>query len=626
MESAEPIFQFSEALRIITDVTETSKTFLVNKHQCERLVNRLYAIGVKLRELPKKFPSSRSSDADNKVDDPAFDVLLTVLRTAKALLSKHTEPKASILSMFDRPMGQEAFRKMHVELDMLDSLFHIGDFEPTSESRRSAMLRRDAYMDMDKRRSLRLKRHASMDLEELSESSLELTRSDEGKRSAEKGSVTALESQPSPPSLHKLTRMLKRPVNKLTRMLQKTVFKHMVGSTESGSCMSIEEHIERSKSDWNRAVPKPIPGEDVDDEIESSKGHWSEQVEIDNRKLFMTLQSHPTWGDFFTIFGEDELAMGEKFAEGGQAELYEARVIWGNQFRREDMLKYGWESEWALKVFKKGIGLRDLQLQWPREFLECYAERKKPEWKKPRHVCNILCGTLLKDGRFSFLIQREQEDLRTVIERNMNLKTDLNHGPFPKEVAERIMYDVALGMYWLHSRNILHRDLKASDVLSNEDKDGNYQCLVSNFECSIGVVGTRFFMSPEVLQGIRNKIPLVNLEVSKATDVYGFGMTCYEVLTGKLPFEGHSIRDYDTVINGCRPELPEYVDDWARELLHKCWHSDPAQRPTFEEILNILLANSSAIRDKIVTEYNQPSRPQPSSRLVTLCAPSREIC
>jgi serine/threonine protein kinase len=58
----------------------------------------------------------------------------------------------------------------------------------------------------------------------------------------------------------------------------------------------------------------------------------------------------------------------------------------------------------------------------------------------------------------------------------------------------------------LHSRNILHRDLKASDVLSNEDKDGNYQCLVSNFECSIGVVGTRFFMSPEVLQGIRNTL------------------------------------------------------------------------------------------------------------------------
>jgi hypothetical protein len=530
MESAEPIFQFSEALRLIAHVTETSKTFLVNTHQCERLVNRLYTIGVKLKDLPKKLPGSRSSDAGNKVDDPAFDVLLTVLRTAKALLSKCTEPKESIPSMLDRTMDQEAFRKMHVELDMLNSLFHIWDLEFTSETRRSAMLRRDADMDVkklsessqelthrpDKGRSARLRRHAAMDLEELSESSLELTRSDEGKRSAGKGSVTALESQPSPPSLHKLTRMLKRPVNKLTRMLQKTVFKHMVGSTESGSCMSVEEHTGRSKSDWNRAVPKPIPSEDVDDEIESSKDHWSEldetnsiedeQVEMDNRKLFMTLQSHPSWGGFFTIFGEDELAMGEKFAEGGQAELYEARVIWGKQFRREDMLKYGWESEWALKVFKKGIGLRDLQLQWPREFLECYAERKKPEWKKPRHVCNILCGTLLKDGRFSFLIQREQEDLRTVIERNMNLKTDLNHGPFPKEVAERIMYDVALGMYWLHSRNILHRDLKASDVLSNEDKDGNYQCLVSNFECSIGVVGTRFFMSPEVLQGIRNTL------------------------------------------------------------------------------------------------------------------------
>lgn len=84
---------------------------------------------------------------------------------------------------------------------------------------------------------------------------------------------------------------------------------------------------------------------------------------------------------------------------------------------------------------------------------------------------------LLKDGRFAFVLQREHADLRTLIERNMTWRPwtifkRLQHlGQFPKEVAEKMMYEVALGMDWLHSHGFLHRDLKASNVLVRKGND-----------------------------------------------------------------------------------------------------------------------------------------------------------
>jgi hypothetical protein len=83
-------------------------------------------------------------------------------------------------------------------------------------------------------------------------------------------------------------------------------------------------------------------------------------------------------------------------------------------------------------------------------------------------------------------------------------------------------------------------------------------------------------------------------------------MTCYEVLIGKLPFQGDDVT-MDLVIQGQRPEVPEFVDDWARELLYWCWQSDPAARPSFEEILSCIQANSSSeyVKESEILEYTK---------------------
>jgi serine/threonine protein kinase len=185
-----------------------------------------------------------------------------------------------------------------------------------------------------------------------------------------------------------------------------------------------------------------------------------------------------------------------------------------------------------MKVFKKGILLRYLQSQWPHGFLQFKAEeveRRRLNLPPPTlHFCDVLCRTMLKDGRFAFLMGKEQEDLRSLIDRTMlsigknqrslidhiMLSIGKNHGPFSKNEGEQMMFKIAKGMDWLHSHNVVHRDLKASNVLTYKHSITTLtSCYVADYECSVGVVGIGFFRAPEILQVVQNMVVSKRLEV-----------------------------------------------------------------------------------------------------------------
>ena len=75
-------------------------------------------------------------------------------------------------------------------------------------------------------------------------------------------------------------------------------------------------------------------------------------------------------------------------------------------------------------------------------------------------------------------------DLRTLIERNVKLTSGGDCGPFSKDEAELIVCSVGLGVDWLNNRDIVHKDLQASNVLVYEYESSwpRWGCLVTDYE------------------------------------------------------------------------------------------------------------------------------------------------
>lgn len=103
-------------------------------------------------------------------------------------------------------------------------------------------------------------------------------------------------------------------------------------------------------------------------------------------------------------------------------------------------------------------------------------------------------------------------------------------------------------------------------------------------------------------------------------DVFAFSMLAYEVLTGKPPFDGQSRTTAALLIfRGERPDFPQNAGLTAQmqDLLRRCWHHNPMERPTIGEVVETL-----ELFDKIKCVQRSPSEynSHPSAFLTLLSA------
>ncbi|XP_074281217.1 RAF-like serine/threonine-protein kinase 20 [Silene latifolia] len=190
---------------------------------------------------------------------------------------------------------------------------------------------------------------------------------------------------------------------------------------------------------------------------------------------------------------------------------------------------------------------------------------------------------------------------------NGSLRTALekNERNLDKRKRLLIAMDVAFGMEYLHSKNIVHFDLKSDNLLVNLRDPHRPICKVgdlglSKVKCqtliSGGVRGTLPWMAPELLNGSSNL-------VSEKVDVFSFGIVMWELLTGEEPYAD---LHYGTIIGGIvsntlRPAVPENCDPNWRTLMERCWSAETSERPNFTEIANELRAMASKVPSKAQT-------------------------
>ncbi|KAL6214407.1 hypothetical protein ACLB2K_013841 [Fragaria x ananassa] len=165
-----------------------------------------------------------------------------------------------------------------------------------------------------------------------------------------------------------------------------------------------------------------------------------------------------------------------------------------------------------------------------------------------------------------------------------------------------IAMDAAFGMEYLHSKNIVHFDLKCDNLLVNLRDPQRPICKVGDFGLSRikhntlvsgGVRGTLPWMAPELLNGSSSR-------VSEKVDVFSFGISMWEILTGEEPYANmHCGAIIGGIIkNTLRPPIPQWCDSKWKMLMEECWSADPESRPSFTEITIKLRAMSNTVHEK----------------------------
>ena len=157
--------------------------------------------------------------------------------------------------------------------------------------------------------------------------------------------------------------------------------------------------------------------------------------------------------------------------------------------------------------------------------------------------------------------------------------------PYKKVV--QLALDMARGLSYLHSKKIVHRDVKAENMLLDRKKtvkiaDFGVARVEAQDDCNMtGQTGTLGYMAPEVLEG---------RPYDHKCDVYSFGVVLWELYCAALAYANYSIADisYHVVKLGIRPDIPRCCPKELSEIMGRCWHADPDRRPEMSEVVALL--------------------------------------
>lgn len=143
-------------------------------------------------------------------------------------------------------------------------------------------------------------------------------------------------------------------------------------------------------------------------------------------------------------------------------------------------------------------------------------------------------------------------------------------GSLDEATVRYLTRQILQGVDYLHSRGIVHCDIKGSNILLTEHgvKLVDFGCAKGVYEPVIGF--TPMFMAPEVARCEQQGCP---------ADIWAVGCTIIEMFTGRPPMLVHWISE-------CSHEIPTFLSDEAKDFLIKCLRVDPRERWTAAQLLN----------------------------------------
>lgn len=168
------------------------------------------------------------------------------------------------------------------------------------------------------------------------------------------------------------------------------------------------------------------------------------------------------------------------------------------------------------------------------------------------------------------------------LEQKISLQRDKYRTYFKEELILYYVQCIALGLYHIHSQNIIHRDMKPANIFLND----NDNCIIGDFGVSTStennkkaqtVIGSPLYMAPEMF---------MNMPYDNKVDIWGLGCIAHELCCLESAFTGNNMIALVTAIKSTKTQrIPKYYSSDLQNLIDIMLNKDPRKRPSAEEVL-----------------------------------------
>lgn len=199
------------------------------------------------------------------------------------------------------------------------------------------------------------------------------------------------------------------------------------------------------------------------------------------------------------------------------------------------------------------------------------------------------------------------------------------HGRMKEKEARAKFRQIVSAVQYCHQRRIVHRDLKAENLLLDSDMNIKIADFGFSNEFTLGskldtFCGSPPYAAPELFQGKKYDGPEV--------DVWSLGVILYTLVSGSLPFDGQNLKELrERVLRG-KYRIPFYMSTDCENLLKKLLVLNPTKRGSLEQIMKDHWMNVGHDDEELKpyiepeTDFNDSDRIE---LMVTMGFPNEEI-
>uniref|UniRef100_A0AAR2LPI4 non-specific serine/threonine protein kinase n=1 Tax=Pygocentrus nattereri TaxID=42514 RepID=A0AAR2LPI4_PYGNA len=176
------------------------------------------------------------------------------------------------------------------------------------------------------------------------------------------------------------------------------------------------------------------------------------------------------------------------------------------------------------------------------------------------------------------------------------------HGRMKEKEARAKFRQIVSAVQYCHQKHIVHRDLKAENLLLDADMNIKIADFGFSNEFTVGnkldtFCGSPPYAAPELFQGKKYDGPEV--------DVWSLGVILYTLVSGSLPFDGQNLKELrERVLRG-KYRIPFYMSTDCENLLKRFLVLNPAKRGTLEQIMKDRWINAGSEEDEL-KPYTEP--------------------